>query len=374
MTSLVLILGGDDIADTGYYAGLVNTSGTYCFMLSTLQVSDVTILHNPSALRKHYQSLASLTYLQPRLESIQLKAIDLDVPTPVVDALKDLLDRLNTPNRHRKSFKPTELITALTSPTPSSSKLNQQARSASLFASREHQDAQELFQLISECIKEEAGAVARETKRDRGLGGFYREDGEDIKFEADKGVFDGLTANRRSCVECGYTEAVMHFAFDNMQLAVPRLGAGCPLEACLEEYTKLELLSDCICRKCSMKATLKRCMAETERLEAAMYPHGVSNGHTHRASEAEASSESLSSPSLGKKKRLREAKKVEARVRSALEHGRVEEDLKGVKMEKVFSKVSTKQAMIARVRPTAFRMVYDHLKYLRSLPLYLRFI
>lgn len=36
-------------------------------------------------------------------------------------------------------------------------------------------------------------------------------------------VFDGLTANRRSCVECGYTEAVMHFAFDNWQLAVPRM-------------------------------------------------------------------------------------------------------------------------------------------------------
>lgn len=36
-------------------------------------------------------------------------------------------------------------------------------------------------------------------------------------------VFDGLTANRRSCVECGYTEAVMHFAFDSWQLAVPRL-------------------------------------------------------------------------------------------------------------------------------------------------------
>lgn len=36
-------------------------------------------------------------------------------------------------------------------------------------------------------------------------------------------VFDGLTANRRSCVVCGYTEAVMHFAFDNWQLVVPRL-------------------------------------------------------------------------------------------------------------------------------------------------------
>lgn len=44
--------------------------------------------------------------------------------------------------------------------------------------------------------------------------------------DAGKGVFDGLTANRRSCVECGYTEAVMHFAFDNWQLAVPRMASA----------------------------------------------------------------------------------------------------------------------------------------------------
>lgn len=37
-----------------------------------------------------------------------------------------------------------------------------------------------------------------------------------------KSVFDGLTANRRSCKDCGYTEAVMHFGFDNWQLALPR--------------------------------------------------------------------------------------------------------------------------------------------------------
>lgn len=41
-----------------------------------------------------------------------------------------------------------------------------------------------------------------------------------------KSVFDGLTANRRSCVKCGYTEAVMHFGFDNWQLAMPRLAVS----------------------------------------------------------------------------------------------------------------------------------------------------
>lgn len=55
-------------------------------------------------------------------------------------------------------------------------------------------------------------------------------------------------------------------------------------------------------------------------------------------------------PSASKKKRAREARKLAARVKAALDNGRIEEDIKGVKMEKVFSRASTKQAMIARVR------------------------
>lgn len=55
------------------------------------------------------------------------------------------------------------------------------------------------------------------------------------------------------------------------------------------------------------------------------------------------------SASSSKKKRAREARKLATRVKEALEQGRIEDDIKGVKMEKVFSKLSTKQAMIARV-------------------------
>jgi ubiquitin carboxyl-terminal hydrolase 1 len=136
-----------------------------------------------------------------------------------------------------------------------------------LFNSREHQDAQELFQLVSECIKNEMGAVDKEGLRDRGIAGvldfghrgsgstskgsfpnfglgsqtksFAHSDNEQRMLDdarswslgnssslITKSVFDGLTANRRSCVKCGYTEAVMHFGFDNWQLAVPRLAVS----------------------------------------------------------------------------------------------------------------------------------------------------
>lgn len=113
-------------------------------------------------------------------------------------------------------LRPTAIIAALS---------QHSARKQSLFASREHQDAQELFQLVSECIKDEAAAVIKEGRRDKGFGGLPPPNlaapggpGADIA----RSVFDGLTANRRSCVECGYTEAVMHFGFDSWQLAVPR--------------------------------------------------------------------------------------------------------------------------------------------------------
>jgi ubiquitin carboxyl-terminal hydrolase 1 len=110
-----------------------------------------------------------------------------------------------------------EIIAALTK--------HSERKENTLFASREHQDAQELFQLVSECIKNEAVAVEKEGQRDRGFGGLASTSAV-TKTDLSRSVFDGLTANRRSCVECGYTEAVMHFGFDNWQLAVPRAAVG----------------------------------------------------------------------------------------------------------------------------------------------------
>jgi ubiquitin carboxyl-terminal hydrolase 1 len=193
----------------------------------------------------------------------------------------------------------------------------------SLISSREHQDAQELFQLLSECIKSEITAIDKEQARDRGLGGLAQL--TEPNKEIGKSVFDGLTAHRRSCVVCGYTEAVMHFPFDNWQLAVPRMASTCLLEDCLTDYTRLEVLKDCICRKCSLNATHRRLIGELEALSQAQ------------------------NPTPSKKKRLKDVKKMEAKVRAALEEGRIEDELEGVRMEKVFSAMSTKQAMVARV-------------------------
>lgn len=130
---------------------------------------------------------------------------------------------LNTPKSNPMPLRPHAMIAALS---------QHSARKQNLFGSREHQDAQELFQLVSECVKDEALAVVKESRRDKGFGGLPPLDAAlDSAQNGDlaKNVFDGLTANRRSCTECGYTEAVMHFGFDSWQLAVPRSGVRSPL-------------------------------------------------------------------------------------------------------------------------------------------------
>ena len=85
-----------------------------------------------------------------------------------------------------------------------------------------------------------------------------------------------------------------------------------------------------------MRATLHRLEQDAERLTA----------------EAAKSS----SVSQSKKKRLREVKRLALRVKTALDEGRVEEDIKGIKVEKVFSRASTKQAMVARVSRRSFHI------------------
>ncbi|KAH8118788.1 cysteine proteinase [Phellopilus nigrolimitatus] len=295
----------DEDADADmHYPGLVNVSGTYCFLNSVLQ------------------AMASLSYLPAHIDAIHAKAVELDVPSPVVDALRDMLRALNTPKSAPFALRPIPMINALSQPVP--------GRRSMLFASREHQDAQELFQLLSECVKDESLAVDREGQRDRGLGGLASPAPDTNNNSGDvapAGVFDGLTANRRSCVACGYTEAVMHFACASWQLSLPRGAPACALQACLADFVRLELLTDCVCRLCSLRATRARLAQEADRLAGG-------------AGDAPASA--------SRKKRAREARRLEARVAAAIDEGRIEEDIKGVKIEKVLSAASTKQAMIAR--------------------------
>lgn len=120
------------------------------------------------------------------------------------------------------------------------------------------------------------------------------------------------------------------------------------------------MLNDCVCRKCSLQATHRRLQAEVEKLTSPSLHSStqtLSNGHLSIEVEDDQDvSPDPGSLSISKKRRIREAKKWEGRVGAALAEGRIEEDLGRVleaKVEKVISRASTKQVMIARVSQTS---------------------
>ncbi|KAJ7823513.1 cysteine proteinase [Mycena olivaceomarginata] len=323
--------GGDDAA---HFPGLVNMSGTHCFMNSTLQ------------------ALASLSNLPPYLLGIRTRAEALDVPTPVVDALIDLLAALNTPTPTGQPLRALALVEALCTPPPTLSSSDSSAKANALLASHEHQDAQELFQLLSEAVREESARVAREAGTrgpGRGLafalallppaenqlgggGGEGADAGAGTGVGEKQSPFDGLTATRRACVRCGYTAAIRHFAFDSVQLALEGWG-GTTLPALLRTYTALEVLQDCPCRRCALRATARRLQEEVARLEEDVdEDHGdEEDGEDEKYGHGgEKEKSSKKKPRKAKNdarlRRLKAARKLEARVRRALEAGRIEEE------------------------------------------------
>ena len=112
-----------------------------------------------------------------------------------------------------------------------------------------------------------------------------------------------------------------------------------------------------------MLATHKRLLEEMKTLQEALAPPQSSpiamTSTPFEPGSPVASSSSMPSSTLAKrakvtnskKKRYKEVKKMEKRVKIALDEGRIEDEsyLEGVRIEKVVSPASTKQAMIARV-------------------------
>ena len=134
------------------------------------------------------------------------------------------------------------------------------------------------------------------------------------------------------------------------------------------------MLTDCICRKCSVLATHKRLLEEMKTLQEALAPQSspiVTTSTTFEPGSPAASSSAMPSStppkrpkvSNSKKKRFKEVKKMEKRVKIALEEGRIEDEsyLEGVRIEKVVSPASTKQAMIARVSVIVFEQLYPYI-------------
>ncbi|KAI8326097.1 cysteine proteinase [Martensiomyces pterosporus] len=311
--------------------GLVNT-GNSCFFNSVLQ------------------ALASAEYLQNYLSNVLERmdeANDMYGPThlsmPLTEALWETLTDLNAVVNRDSAFQPFAVMAAL-----GSSRLND----------REQQDAQEAFQLISTALTDErqafaqlqvpsllsAGLASMLTQVDerkshvlavpRGLESVgtkgharvraimklaslagHSADGQCLTFGRHnvlQNPFTGLMASRLSCAQCGYTEAVRHFAFDNVSLTLP-LAATYTLDQALREYISLEELSGVQCRKCTLHKTLHDLVAGIKAATnwlAKNPKYNTADGHTEQ--EGDGSSSPLC------KRALRQAARAEALWRRAV--------------------------------------------------------
>ena len=177
------------------------------------------------------QALASVTSLVAHLDMIITLATESDVPTPVTDAVSDLLAELNTPHmKPPRPLRPHALLEALHT-LPSIRRLT---------STREQQDAHELLAVLVEAISDEALKVASKVVKLRGvaevlsLHNYCVEKGSSptrLEFETAKGQrkrakglaqpWEGLIARRRLCRGCGKYGEVRMDTLGGMELPIP---------------------------------------------------------------------------------------------------------------------------------------------------------
>ncbi|PWN31025.1 cysteine proteinase [Jaminaea rosea] len=280
----------DTTSGGDWYPGLVNTGNT-CFFNSVLQ------------------SLASLPSFGDHLRALHCKAEQADVPTPVLDALLDLIILLNTPSfKRRRAVRPYELTQALSKRNP------QGGRGAlrSLVTAHQQQDAHELLVLLLDALSQERDEVLKSLSgpssrpEQGGLAGLLGPTLDVVRTPAAAlpNPFDALVAQRTACLTCGYYDVIRNYAQEELTLNVPysRTWGGVRLEDCLAEWAQLEGV-EWRCWACTLRGNAAKVGADFQRL-------------------------SVDATSSSAKKRLKELRKTQSALQDAMKEGASEEDFR----------------------------------------------
>ncbi|KTW26674.1 hypothetical protein T552_02683 [Pneumocystis carinii B80] len=184
------------------------------------------------------QSFASLNELEYILEKLSKEQ-----DNPIASATFSIIFKLNHSSSLSRTHSTSKLIKTLS--------LNKK------IYDYEQQDAQEFFQILTTQLNTE---ILRMSKKctEKGFSDSIKTRSEICNIENEiKSPFDGLMANRLECINCGFSEGIIHSSFTSVSLPLSSSQELCSLEDCLSAYVNKEMIEDILCQKCSLIASKK---------------------------------------------------------------------------------------------------------------------
>lgn len=183
------------------------------------------------------QGLASLTSLRPFLDRFTGESLKEGTTTTLLETVRKLNDAANN---GQQLWTPAKLKS---------------------MSSWQQQDAQEYYSKILDEIDKETSAAQRaaQTSQLPGLETLADDAKQDQgsttqeqATQSNKSPLDGLLAQKVTCTRCGFSEGLSMIPFNCITLPLPVGSNVTDVQECLDEYTKLEEISEVECAKCTL--------------------------------------------------------------------------------------------------------------------------